>query len=343
MTRVCPEGHASTSQDYCDTCGMPMVEAATPAAPASPAPPGPSGSRASEAGPGSAASVAAGSGSGAAHSGPSSASPSSTQTCSHCGAVSPAANLFCENCGFDFTTGALPERIPLADGTYLAEPAVAAPPPAVVPPPDPAPGAPPGPASGPAQAPPAAASSPSPRPAATPSPTAPPEGRIAPAYAPDGDDADLDVHVDRPVNRPPSQRASSDWVAEVWIDPTWFALQEGEGECPSPGPPDIVALRPSGAIIGRPSAARGVRPDIDCGTDTAVSRRHARLDTDGRRWWIEDLNSSNGTFVGGAAEPPPEKPIAGRRVEVDADDRIYLGAWTRLVVRPATESDRELA
>ena len=161
----------------------------------------------------------------------------------------------------------------------------------------------------------------------------------ATTYAPDGD---LDVHVDRPANRPPSVAASSDWVVEVWIDPTWFALQEGEGEAPSPGPPDIVALRSTGAIVGRPSSARGVRPDVDCGTDTAVSRRHARLDTDGRRWWIEDLGSSNGTFVGGAAaELPPEKPIAAnRRVEVDADDRIYVGAWTRLVVRPATDSDR---
>ena len=158
------------------------------------------------------------------------------------------------------------------------------------------------------------------------------------AYAPDGD---LDVHVDRPANRPPSVASSSDWVVEVWIDPTWFALQEGEGEPPSPGPPDIVALRSTGAIVGRPSSARGVRPDIDVGTDTAVSRRHARLDTDGRRWWIEDLGSSNGTFVGGAAEAPPEKPIAAnRRVEVDADDRIYVGAWTRLVVRRATDSDR---
>lgn len=300
MSRACPDGHDSTSQDYCDTCGLPMVEAsaATPeaasAAPAAPAPQAPTSS---------------GTGS------------TTTQTCAHCGAVNPASNLFCESCGFDFTTGALPERIPLADGTFLAEPSAAKPERAPEPEPEPEPDEPAAPSP-----------SPSPRPAPTPPPAA------TPAYAPEGD---LDVHVDRPANRPPSQRGSSDWVVEVWIDPTWFALQESEGECPSPGPPDIVALPPAGAIIGRPSAARGVRPDIDCGTDTAVSRRHARLDTDGRRWWIEDLDSSNGTYVGGAAENPPERPItANRRVEVDADDRIYVGAWTRLVVRPATESDR---
>lgn len=347
MRRVCPDGHDSASQDYCDICGLPMVAASEQQAPAAP-PPSPAGGSGSSGSSGSGGSGATG-GSGGG----------STQTCSHCGAVNPAANLFCESCGFDFTTGALPERIPLADGTYLAEPPPAKPA-GSTPPAEPTKSDEPensgksgksanGPASAvPREAPQAAAPPPAPmpRPATPPSPAPQtPASRgpsadafVAGAYAPDGD---LDVHVDRPANRPPSVASSSDWVVEVWIDPTWFALQEGEGEPPSPGPPDIVALRSTGAIVGRPSSARGVQPDIDVGTDTAVSRRHARLDTDGRRWWIEDLGSSNGTFVGGAAEAPPEKPIAAnRRVEVDADDRIYVGAWTRLVVRRATDSDR---
>lgn len=291
-----------------------MVEASRAAAPAPPpSPPAASG------GPASGSSASAGS------------SASGKQTCPHCGTVNPATNLFCEGCGFDFTTGALPGRIPLADGTYISEPAGSKPPASEEPDEPGEPDEPAAPAPPPAPAP-----TPAPSPAPRPAPAAPVAD--SGAYTAQGD---VDVHVDRPANRPPSLRAAGDWVVEVWIDPAWFALQEGEGDCPSPGPPDIVALRPSGAIIGRPSAARGVRPDIDCGTDTAVSRRHARLDTDGRRWWIEDLGSSNGTFVGGAAENPPEKPIAaGRRVEVDADDRIYVGAWTRLVVRAATESDR---
>ncbi len=84
-----------------------------------------------------------------------------------------------------------------------------------------------------------------------------------------------------------------------------------------------------------------MRPDIDCGSDIGVSRRQAVLTSDGRRWWIEDLDSANGTFVGPAAGPLPASPLPPeRRVEVDFDDRIYVGAWTRLVVRRATEAER---
>ncbi|MBO3159374.1 FHA domain-containing protein [Dermatophilus congolensis] len=136
----------------------------------------------------------------------------------------------------------------------------------------------------------------------------------------------------------------SDWVAEVWVDPAWFALQEGEGVAPSPGPPTIVSLRNTTAMIGRTSASRGIHPEIDCGVDTAVSRSHAKLTTDGRRWWLEDLDSANGTFVGDATGTPPENPIpAGRKVEIDIDDRVWLGAWTRIVVRPATSMERDLS
>ena len=31
---------------------------------------------------------------------------------------------------------------------------------------------------------------------------------------------------------------------------------------------------------------------------------------------------------------------AGQRVEIDRDDRLYVGAWTRIVLRQATESER---
>lgn len=142
----------------------------------------------------------------------------------------------------------------------------------------------------------------------------------------------------RMANRPPSRVTVKDWVVEIWIDPDWYAVQESPEPCPSPGVPDIVALH-DGALVGRPSSSRNVRPDIDCGTDTGASRRQALLTTDGRRWWIEDLGSSNGTYVGPASGPLPVDPISSK-VEVDADDRIYVGAWTRLVVRPATDSER---
>jgi pSer/pThr/pTyr-binding forkhead associated (FHA) protein len=82
--------------------------------------------------------------------------------------------------------------------------------------------------------------------------------------------------------------------------------------------------------------SRNIHPQIDVSADTGVSRRHAQLTTDGQRWWIEDLQSSNGTYIGGAGEALPATPIpAGQRVELEDDDRIYVGAWTRIVVRQA--------
>ena len=62
-------------------------------------------------------------------------------------------------------------------------------------------------------------------------------------------------------------------------------------------------------LVGRESKSRDIHPDVDCGTDNGVSRRHAQLTTDGTRWWVEDLGSSNGTFVAGAVDPLPKTPI----------------------------------
>jgi len=82
---------------------------------------------------------------------------------------------------------------------------------------------------------------------------------------------------------------------------------------------------------------------VDIVGDTGVSRRHAQLTTDGMRWWVEDLQSANGTYLGAAGQPLPSDPIAaGTRVELPDDGRIYVGAWTRLVVRKASPSEATL-
>lgn len=49
--------------------------------------------------------------------------------------------------------------------------------------------------------------------------------------------------------------------------------------------------------IGR--AKYGLSVDLDLTPDQGVSRPHARIWTDGEKYWIEDLNSSNGTTVDG--------------------------------------------
>jgi hypothetical protein len=340
MTVVCPEGHTSQATDYCDVCGTPI----------------PASSAADLGRPGSAsaasAAAAAGGGSGA-----SAEAASGPVTCPNCGDVSPADSLFCENCGYDFTTGtpapppppAAPSSgLDLGDlgatqpasgsasvgvgsgaggaaggaaGTSAAGPAAGSPSAGGVPG---FPGADPGAGSGqvPAGSAPASAGS-VPAAAGTagtsasagvPAPAPSAEGGLAAPPVP-GDDA---------------------WVAEIWVDPDWYAHERPEDPMPSAGLPGLVTLRQRSLLVGRPSRSRGIRPDIDCGSDPGVSRRHCQLSTDGQRWWVEDLGSSNGTFVSAAGDPLPDNPLSqGVRREIEENDRVFVGAWTRLVIRKA--------
>lgn len=229
MTK-CAAGHDSASTDYCDVCGVAMPDAAGSAAPApAPAP----------------------------------AVPAAAE-CPNCQTANSPDALFCEACGYDFTTGSMPRRAEPADTL----------PDAIVGP-----------------------------------------GNISPPLA-------------------------TAWVAEVWIDPDWYADQESTDPLPSPGLPQVVPLRNTSILIGRASRSRNISPDIDLGSDTGISRRHAQLTTDGSRWWVEDLGSSNGTYVGGALDALPTTAVAaGAKQEVRTGDRIYLGAWTRLVVRKAAPGE----
>ena len=223
---LCPAGHDSAAEDYCDVCGVAMPDAAASAAPAPPVAP---------------------------------SVPAGTE-CPSCSAVNSPDALFCEACGYDFTTGSMPRR---------AEPAAAV----------------------------------------------PDTGNISPPLA-------------------------AAWVAEIWIDPDWYADQESTDPLPSPGLPQVVPLRYTSILIGRASRSRNISPDIDLSSDTGISRRHAQLTTDGTRWWVEDLGSSNGTYVGGAVGALPTTPVpVGQKQEISADDRIYVGAWTRIVVRRAAEGE----
>jgi hypothetical protein len=229
MAFTCPEGHQSSTGDFCDVCGAPIDAAAAPA----------SASAAPAAAP---------------------ASPSSLDlpdpaaaplTCPNCGTENPADALFCENCGYDFTTGQMPAAAP----------------------------------------------------------SAPPAG--------------------------------ADWVAELWIDPEWFEHQDAPGGCATSGAPTVVPLRATTVTIGRRSKSRNLAPELDCSGDGAVSHEHARLTLDRDRWYVEDLGSTNGTFVGAPGEPLPDTPLPPRqRHELADDERIYVGAWTRIVVRRATANEQ---
>jgi len=311
VTYTCPEGHSSASGDYCDVCGSPIVGAGAgggggPAAPSLPPPlptPGGAGAYANPldlSGPGPA--VATGS------------PPSSGElVCPSCGASNLPGALFCENDGYDFTTGQLPRPLDPPVGVTQADvvqalPADLAPPSGLVPPADAAP-----PPTDPAGSPSVGAG-----PAAAPLGTVP---GVTPTSAPG--------HVE--------------WVAEVWVDPDWYASQDVTEPCPSAGMPLIVPVLERTVLIGRLSTSRNIHPQIDLSSDNGVSRRHAQLNSDGQRWWVEDLQSANGTFVGPAGAPLPSTPIqVGQRVELDDHDRIFVGAWTRVVVRRATPEESTL-
>ncbi|WP_229574887.1 FHA domain-containing protein [Ornithinimicrobium avium] len=279
------------------------------------------------------------------------------QTCPHCGALNVADALFCEACGYDFTTGTPPTgsgppteeepetaqdseevgQVEAPDVVGQTEPADEPdeprdePEPADTPDQDlPAPDEEPDPRAG-------AVADEDPQPEAEPGPDV--EPALPPQPVPQEDRTSPPQH--RARHTPPSRELAQAWVVELWVDPDWYAVQQTAEDIPSPGVPDTVLLTRSNALIGRPSGSLGARPDVDAGVDSAVSRRHAQLTSDGRRWWIEDLGSSNGTFVGTVGEPLPSAPLTpGQRVELDRDDRVYLGAWTRLVLRPATGSEQ---
>ena len=157
---------------------------------------------------------------------------------------------------------------------------------------------------------------------------------VADAPAEAGDAAPLDT--EEPTRGRPAPRRES-YVAEVWIDPDWYEVQETDEPMPSVGLPTTVVLGADN-LVGRVSESRNIHPEVDCGIDSGVSRRQSRLSTDGTRWYVEDLGSANGTFVGPAAGPLPVSPITGR-YELGPDDRVYVGAWTRIVVRKASKEE----
>ncbi len=332
---ICPAGHQTSQTDFCDTCGLPVPTAQPdqlqPAAPA-----------------------AAGA--------PVVAPP---VVCPNCQTPNVADALFCEACGYDFTTGALPEA---PDGGPAFEPAPAEPVATADPTPaaeDPAPGGEPvaetagagdagDEATGPATEPegpgvPAgeAPAEPTTEPAAAPGPEPlPPPVADAPQPTPEAGPATVvpapaPVQESQPEPAAPPTPPTVEWVAELWIDPDWYAAQGSTDPMPSPGLPDIAPLVKESNLIGRVSHSRGIFPDVDCELDTGCSRRHAMLTTDGARWWIEDLDSANGTFVGAAAGPLPAMPIPRGRVELGPGQRIYVGAWTRIVIRRATPDEQE--
>ncbi|WP_425308708.1 FHA domain-containing protein [Ammonicoccus fulvus] len=329
---VCPSGHTSESTDYCDICGSPMASASAAGGGSAPAPT------------------------------PAAPKPMGV-VCPNCEVMNAPGALFCEACGYDYTTGTMPRPpepsvldldTPLPDAPAGdAAPSVSA---VETPAPLPDSGSgTPAPEAGATGSPPASEADPAavasaaaaldidaPAPQSQPSAPSAPPAPVS-AVAPPAVAAPASTpSASAPGIGPDASGDTFEWVLEIWIDPEWYALQESPDPMPSAGLPDIIPLRKRSLLIGRPSRSRNIHPDIDCEPDTGISRRQAQLSTDGTRWFLEDLGSANGTFVAEASQGMPTDPIpTGRRYELDGDERIYLGAWTRLVLRRATPEELE--
>jgi FHA domain len=77
------------------------------------------------------------------------------------------------------------------------------------------------------------------------------------------------------------------------------------------------------AQIGRWDADGGIFPDIDLDTDdpeAKVSRRHARITLTNGQYFLEDLGSTNGTFINRGRRLPP-----GQRQALCDGDEIIVG------------------
>jgi hypothetical protein len=87
------------------------------------------------------------------------------------------------------------------------------------------------------------------------------------------------------------------------------------------GPARIVEID-SGAVLGRASACTVV---LD---DPTVSKHHARIAFDARAW-IEDLDSTNGTFVNGRRITGSAPLRRGDRIALGAAKLSFLGLAPR--------------
>jgi hypothetical protein len=77
------------------------------------------------------------------------------------------------------------------------------------------------------------------------------------------------------------------------------------------------------AHIGRWDADGGIFPDVDLDTDdpeAKVSRRHARITVNNGQYFVEDLGSTNGTFINRGKRLTP-----GQRQALCDGDEIIVG------------------
>ena len=129
-----------------------------------------------------------------------------------------------------------------------------------------------------------------------------------------------------------------EWVAEIWVDPDWYARNRDEATdpCPPAGTPKVAPLS---------GASRAGRPAVHQPADPPAGRlqpRHGRVRGATRSCCSTAIVGSSRTSARPTARSSPvpgvlpSDPIpSGQRRELGDNDRIYVGTWTRIVVRRA--------
>jgi FHA domain len=271
----CADGHESASADYCDVCGMRIEGAPAASGTAASAAPGPASGAASGGG---------GTGTGA----------SGADVCPNC-QTPKSGGVFCEGCGYNFSTA---QPLPPAPPASLSAVDPLAPSAPLVPPASSVPNVPANPA------------------AAVPVPDA----ASAQVPGPPGQVSGWTAVVG-------ADRAYYDTVeADTGPDGSGIAF-------PAYCPERRFQLAGAEMRIGRRSASRGLDPEIDLTgppTDPGISRLHAVLIAmpDGA-WAVLDPGSSNGTQLNGT------ELTTGEQSQLHDGDRITLGAWTLITVHSA--------
>lgn len=95
-----------------------------------------------------------------------------------------------------------------------------------------------------------------------------------------------------------------------------FSTQQGDGK--------------TDEIVWTLSIGRKDENDVVLRNDTYISRAHALLHWDAGQWWLEDLDSTNGTFLENMADFFNDTPVYGS-VKLDEGQLFRVGrTWMRL-------------
>ena len=329
---ICPNGHDSASDDFCDICGMRIA--------GSPSPGGAGGAGGTG---GTGGSPAARPASGPM---PGPGAAGASEPCPRCGTL--RVGQFCEACGYKFGTAQppwapAPPAAPRSSGLSSPSQPLSTPwpPPSSQPLPSSQP--PPWPPAPPVSSAPSVSSplsGPS-TPSAPPIPSAPlnPSGSLAPSVPSTPSVPSVPTAPPVSLTRPvaPSSYAPPVWAAVVSSDRAYYdSVQAASGPDSAVVPfPSYYAerrfrLAGSQMRIGRRSVSRGIDPEIDLTgppVDPGISRLHAVLiATPDGGWAVLDPGSANGTLVNGTEIP------TGVQVPLHDGDRINLGGWTAITV-----------